>query len=139
MEGLKRGELAKKALVSIETIRYYEQSGLLPIPKRTEKNYRIFPAETLLRIRFIKRAKQLGFSLHEIKELIFLRTSSGPRGCEEVIKFAQLKLHDLDSKIQNLRAMRKTLSRLKDRCPGKGSSSSCPMLEALESENYRFG
>jgi MerR family mercuric resistance operon transcriptional regulator len=137
MEGFKRGELAKKAMVSIETLRYYEQNELLPKPRRTAKNYRIYSDDSLKRIRFIKRAQQLGFSLKEIKALISLRTD--PRAdCGDVKKITLSKVNELDSKIKELKLMKKSLVKLESECPDRGPIKNCRMLETLESEKYEI-
>ena len=96
-----RGQLAKKAGVNPETVRYYEKTGLLPKAKRTESGYRLFSEEDVKRIKFIKRAKELGFTLKEIKELLELRFENQGE-CQEVRKLAEEKLQDVEKKIQDL-------------------------------------
>lgn len=132
MTGLKVGELARKAGVNPQTIHYYERRGLLPKPPRTESNYRAYPEETVLRVRFVKRAQELGFTLKEIKELLSLRAAPRSR-CGDVRGRAQLKLRDIDTRIRTLRAMRKALTKLIGECSGMGPVTQCPILEALES------
>ena len=131
MENLTIGHLAKKANVNIETIRYYERRGLIPEPPRRESGYREYPLETVTRIRFIKRAKELGFSLKEILELLTLRVEPDTSSYE-VKKRAEAKIADIEEKIETLQRMKETLARLVKRCDGCRPTSECPILEALE-------
>ncbi len=131
METLTIGKLAKRADVNIETIRYYERRGLIPKPRRRESGYREYSDETTKRILFIKRAKDLGFSLKEINELLSLKLD--PRtSCSEVRKKAEIKIEDIEGKIKTLRKMKKALLKLTMVCSGSGPVSECPILEALE-------
>ena len=100
------GELAKCGQVNLETIRYYERQGLLPKPPRSPSGYRLFPSESARRVRFIKRAQELGFSLKEIKELLALRAASGATSAD-VRKRAEAKIADIEGKIETLRAMKR--------------------------------
>ncbi len=131
MEMLTIGKLAKRADVNIETIRYYERRGLIPKPRRRESGYREYSDETAKRILFIKRAKDLGFSLKEINELLSLKLDPGT-SCSEVRKKAEMKLEDIESKIKTLRKMKKALVNLTNSCSGSGPVKECPILEALE-------
>jgi len=125
------GKLAEQAQVNVQTIRYYERRGLLREPDRTASNYRVFGRETLRRVRFIKRAQDLGFTLNEIKELLELRAS--PRSCcEDVRTRSEAKIRDIDAKVRALGAMRKALAKLVRACSGKGPVTECPILESLE-------
>ncbi len=127
------GSLAKQAEVNIQTIRYYERRGLLPEPERTASNYRVYAGDTLQRVRFIKRAQELGFTLSEIKELLELRAS--PRSCcEDVRARSKAKIRNIDEKVRSLEAMRKALSKLVRACSGRGPVTECPILESLEEE-----
>ncbi len=126
------GELARRAGVNVQTIRYYERRNLLPNPRRTESNYRTYLGDTLRRVRFIKRAQQLGFSLKEIQELLSLRASPRSR-CAAVRRRSQAKLADIDEKIRTLEAMRGALSKLVRACSGHGPISDCPILDSLDS------
>ncbi len=128
---LTRGELAKRGRVNIETIRYYERRGLLPNPPRSASGYRLFSAEDARKVRFIKRAQELGFSLDEIGELLALRVSSkSTQG--EVRKLAEAKIADIEEKIKSLRSMKNALERLTAACGGGGRAvSDCPILESL--------
>ncbi len=131
MDALRTGEVAKKGRVNLETIRYYERRGLLPKPPRTAAGYRAFDGEAVRRIRFIKQAQALGFSLKEIRELLSLRIDPR-RSCGDVRARAEAKLTDIEDKIRSLRAMKKTLARFFAACSGSGSVSECPILEALD-------
>lgn len=130
MTGLKVGEVAKRADVNAQTIHYYERRGLLPKPPRTRSNYRIFSEDTVLRVRFIKRAQALGFSLKEIRELLSLRAEPRAR-CADVLRKAQAKVKNIDEKIALLRRMRAALVKLMAECQGELPISQCPMLESL--------
>src|SRR6266446_2812838 len=122
MEALTRGELAQQGRVNSETIRYYERRGLLPKPPRTPAGYRVFSSEAVRRVRFIKRAQGLGFSLKEIRELLRLRVDPR-RSCGDVRARAEAKLADIDEKIRGLHAMKKTLGRFIAACSGRGPVS----------------
>lgn len=131
MNDLTTGQLAKRAQVNVETIRYYERRGLLPEPPRREGGYRQYPEEAVSRLLFIKRAKELGFSLNEIKELLSLRTD--PESTRLDFKQqAELKLTRIEEKIGELQRMREALKKLVATCDGRGPMSECPILEALE-------
>lgn len=124
------GNLAKHAEVNVETIRYYERLGLLPKPPRTQSGYRLFPEDAVLRILFIQRAQDLGFSLKEIRSLLGLRLHPGAR-CADVRERAQTKIAEIDQKMRSLQAMRTALVRLVGACSGRGPVSECPILESL--------
>ena len=124
------GQVAKLAGVGVETIRFYEREGLLNKPKRKESGYRLFGADVVNRIRFIKSVKELGFSLKEIRELLFLRVDS--RGtATEVKKRVDSKIDQIDRRIQDLRKVRNGLAQL-SRSVGKGTSSEFSLLDILE-------
>jgi Hg(II)-responsive transcriptional regulator len=125
------GQAAREAEVNVETFRYYERRGLVPAPPRSQANYRLYPGGTVRRVRFVKRAQELGFTLSEIRELLAIRDSSEAT-CDDVREQAVEKMRDIDAKIRSLKAMRKALSTLVDRCPGQGSVAACPIIEALE-------
>jgi MerR family mercuric resistance operon transcriptional regulator len=136
METLTIGKVAKKAGVNIETIRYYERQGLITRPLRKQSKwgapgYRHYPAETVKRIQFIRHAKELGFSLKEIAELLSLRIEQNIT-CGDVRKRADVKIADIEERILNLQRMKNALSKLAKECKGKGPVSECPILEALE-------
>jgi MerR family mercuric resistance operon transcriptional regulator len=127
------GQLARSAGVGIETVRFYERQGLLEEPTRKASGYRQYSDEVVARLRFIRRAKQLGFSLKEIGELIALRFEPETT-CAEVKRKAQTKLADIESKISDLRRMQNTLRKLATTCRGYGPINACPILEALNTE-----
>jgi MerR family mercuric resistance operon transcriptional regulator len=131
MEALKVGEVARQAGVNLQTIHYYERRGLLPKPPRAESNYRAYPVDAVLRVRFIKRAQELGFSLKGIKELLSLRAQPRAR-CGDVLQQAEEKIGDIDDKIATLRRMRMALSKLMEECEGNLPATECPILEALD-------
>ncbi len=131
MAALKVGDVARQAGVNLQTVHYYERRGLLPKPPRTTANHRAYPQDSVLRVRFIKRAQDLGFTLKEIKELLSLRTTPGTR-CTDVRRRAELKVRDIDTKIQTLTAMRLALTNLIAGCPESAPLSACPILAALD-------
>ena len=102
------GDVAKQAQVNIETLRYYERQGIVPKPPRTRSNYRLYPEDTVRRVRFVKKAQELGFSLNEIKELLSLRATRGAT-CLDVRGQAAAKIKQIDDKILSLQAMRNAL------------------------------
>lgn len=133
MEPLTIGRLARLGGVNLETIRYYEREGLLPKPPRTPAGYRLFPSETPRRLRFIKRAQELGFSLGEIRELLALRMRPGTKR-QHIRARTEAKIADIEHKIQTLEAMKYTLVKLNERCDRCGPLSECPILESLDEE-----
>lgn len=130
---LTTGELAERAKVNIETVRYYERRGLLPQPPRTASGYRQYAPEAVARLRFIKRAQNLGFSLQEIGTLLDLRVrrASGTV-CREVESRAAAKMELIEGKIRELERMRGSLERLVSACRDRETTGDCPILEALE-------
>src|SRR3712207_268029 len=119
MNGLTSGELAELAKVHIETLRYYERRGLIERPPRRASNYRLYPEDAVRRVRFIKRAQELGFSLKDIKELLSLRTAPETE-CGEIRARAEAKIVDINEKIRVLMAMKSALSTLVAQCSGEG-------------------
>jgi len=136
MERLTVGELAKRSEVNSQTIRYYERQGLLPKPPRLESGYRSFPAESVERIRFIKQAQELGFSLNEIKELLALQVNPHSTGAD-VRKLAQAKVAGIEAKIKTLSVMKKALTQLTSGCNGNGSASECQCLKKIRLERVK--
>jgi len=128
------GQLARETGINLETVRYYERRGLLPKPPRTSSGYRLFPIDAAQRLRFIKRAQDLGFSLAEISELLALRVSRRT-STAEVRKRAEAKIDDIERKIRSLESMRKSLRKLTNRCQGCGPISECPIIGSLDGEN----
>ncbi len=131
MKRLTSGELARRAGVNVETIRYYERRGLLPKPPRSASGYRVFPDEALRRLRFIKRAQELGFSLKEIKELLALSMDSEAT-CEDVRSRANAKIDDIENKLRILAGMKESLQRLVTACLDHGQTGDCPILDCLD-------
>ena len=129
------GELAKQAQVHVETVRYYERQGLITQPPRTESGYRQYPEDAVRRIRFIKRAQELGVSLKEIAELLALRVDAD-RTCADGQKLAEMKIADIEQKLLMLEQMKQALSRLAAMCQQQRAPTSvCPVLDALEHGN----
>lgn len=126
------GELARKAGVNVETVRYYERRGLITRPQRRGTGFREYQDEMFKRLRFIRQAKDLGFSLKEISELLSLRRDS-QTSCREVKARAENKLKDIRQKIRTLEGMEAALAGLAKSCKGRGPLSDCPILDALES------
>lgn len=127
------GRLASEAGINLETVRYYERQGLMPKPPRSSSGYRLFPIDAAQRLRFIKRAQDIGFSLKEIRELLALRVS--PRtSSAEIRKRAEAKITDIEGKIKTLESMRKSLRKLTNACAGCGPISECPIIESLDRE-----
>lgn len=131
MKALSIGEVAKQAKVGIETIRYYERQGLLPQPNRKSSGYRQYDQQAVRRLRFVRRAKELGFTLKEIKSLFALQIDSNATRAD-VRKRAEQKIVLIEEKIRDLERMRQSLSSLVDTCHGDGIASECPILEALD-------
>ncbi len=131
MTYLTTGQVAKQAQVNIETIRYYERRGLIPEPLRRESGYRQYSKDTIDRIRFIKRAQELGFSLKEIDELLSLRLD--PKTPAIVVRRrTEAKVREIDEKIKTLQNMKHVLMKLIGQCDGHGTVNECPIIEALE-------
>ena len=131
MTALRISELADRAGVKADTLRFYEREGLLPAPPRQPSGYRAYPPEAVGRVRFIKRAQDLGFTLKEIAELLALRLDPGTT-CADVRRQARAKLDDTRAKIRDLRRIEAALLRLTTACPGRGLVADCPILEALD-------
>ena len=124
------GKVAKLTGVGVETIRFYEREGLLNKPKRKESGYRMFDSEVVSWIQFIKRVKELGFSLKEIRELLFLRVDSRSTG-KEVKKRVDSKIDQIDRRIHDLKKVRNALAQL-SRSVGKRPLSENPLLDVLD-------
>jgi len=123
-------ELAQAADVHVETVRYYERRGLLPEPPRQSSGYRAYPATMVTRLRFIKNAQELGFSLAEIEKLLALRVDA--TSCAEVRRQAEVKLAEVEQKLQALQQIHTALTDLVAACEHGGPQGECPLLEALE-------
>jgi DNA-binding transcriptional MerR regulator len=125
------GELARAAGVGVETIRYYERRRLLPAPPRSGAQYRDYDAGDLARVRFIRRAKNLGFGLEEIAELLELRDDDST-SCADVGRRAAAKLADLDRRMKELETFRRALASLAASCGDLAEPGSCALLHHLE-------
>lgn len=130
---LTTGQLAKKAGVNIETVRYYERRGLIPEPPRRDSGHRQYSQDAIARIQFIKHAKELGFSLKEIDELLSLRVNPDTT-CADVKKRTEAKIIDIEEKLLSLQRIKRALTKLAEECRGRGPTSECPILDALDSD-----
>lgn len=131
MNGMTIGQVAQKTGVGIETIRFYERKGLISEPPRKDSGYRQYGADVVDHLAFIQQAKELGFSLKEIGELLSIKSDT-KTVCKDVKQVAMEKLYDIETKIKMLRRMRKSLKKLVDKCPGQGPLGECPILDALD-------
>ena len=125
--------MAERGGVNLQTIRYYEREGLLPKPPRLKSGYRMFPETAVQRVRFIKRAQELGFQLSEVRQLLSIQIDPA-KECSDVQRLAKAKVEDIEARIRTLQSMRRVLSNLADACPGRGPSSECPILESMEAK-----
>ncbi len=123
------GALARTAGVNVETIRYYQRRGLLPKPGKPVAGYRRYPAETLARLRFVKRAQELGFTLRGITDLLRLDGAA----CGDAHALAVRKRADIEARMKDLQAMRRTLNRLLRACEA-GGQVACPIIDSLNKE-----
>jgi Hg(II)-responsive transcriptional regulator len=133
MERLTIGQLAKQARVNRETVRYYERRRLLQRPSRSIAGYRVFSDDALKRLRFIRHAKMLGFSLEEIRDLLALRVHS-INTCDRVRARTEVKIADIDRKIEALQQIRRVLSELVKACSRRRRTDECPILDSLEAK-----
>lgn len=138
MSGLTIGQLAREVGVGVETVRFYERRGLLEEPPRRRSGYRQYPPSAGDRLRFIRRAKGLGFTLDEIGELLALR--SHPRQNRDRVRAGvRAKVVDVERRIDELERMRSALVELADACEKGTESADCPILAALEEGTRREG
>jgi Hg(II)-responsive transcriptional regulator len=136
MDMLSIGQVAKRAGVGVETVRFYEREGLLEEPLRRASGYRQYSEEVISRLRFIKRAQQLGFSLKEISELLQLRVDA-QTSCDEVKQRTEAKIAEVERKLVELQHMRQALLQVHSLCTGQGPTGRCPMLDALDQTERR--
>lgn len=136
MKLMRIGEFAKRSGVGIETIRYYERQGLLAEPKRKPSGYRQYNEAVVGRLQFIRRAKELGFTLGEIKELLGLWVDTNTR-CTHVRQRAAKKITDIEEKIHSLQRIKRSLQKLMKQCESRNSVADCPLLEGLGGESNR--
>ena len=125
------GRVAAEVGVNIQTIRYYERRGLLAAPHRTASGYRQYSDDAVDRLRFIKHAQELGFSLKDVQELLELRVRRGA-ACDAVERSARQQIERVQRKIRSLQRMEHTLERLAAACAARRPTDVCPILEALE-------
>ena len=130
MRGMNISTLARQARIGIDTVRYYERKRLLPAPARTSAGYRSYTADSVQRLRFIRRAKELGFTLEEIRQLLSL-TAQREHGVAGVKHSAQAKLRLVQARISELERIAQGLQTLIAACPGHGPLASCPIVQAL--------
>lgn len=134
MSGLTIGRLAKQTGLATETLRYYERRGLISPDQRTASGYRLYRPDAFRRLRFIRRAQSLGFSLDEIAELLAL--SDDPAQSAAAVKqVTRSKIDDIELRIRDLERMKQGLAALEQHCPGHGSTSECPILAALNADD----
>lgn len=131
MEPLSIGQVADAAGVGVETVRFYHRKGLVEEPPRQGTSHRRYPPEAVARIRFIRGAQNLGFSLKEIEELLSLRMTTGATKAE-VKAQAEAKVAEIEEKMRDLQRIRDTLIKLIGACEGSGSLDDCPILDAFE-------
>jgi len=127
---IKIGDVARRAQLSIDAVRFYEREGLLGRVRRSPAGQRQYDDETVRRLAFVRRATALGFSLAEVKSLLTLRVSARTP-CERVRERALAKLVDIDKRIAELQAMRQALARLARNCADRAPSGGCPFLDEL--------
>ena len=133
------GNVAREAGVGVETIRFYERRGLIDQPPRpVNGGFRVYPQETIRRIRFVRQAQELGFSLREIAELLSLRADP-TTDCGDVRDRARAKLCEVNRKIGRLEKFRTALEGLIAACPGRGALRACSIMEALEGDEGAEG
>ena len=131
MKPLTIGEVARQAGIGVETVRFYERQGLLEEPQRRASGYRQYDQEAVAVLKFIRRAKELGFTLKEIKSLLALRLDASATRAE-VREQAKAKVADIEARIADLQRMRDVLTKLIKKCHGDGAATGCPILEALQ-------
>jgi DNA-binding transcriptional MerR regulator len=124
------GALAKATAVKVVTIRYYEQIKIMPAPARTQGNYRRYGQQHLHRLRFIRRCRDLGFTLDQVRDLLRLSTQAN-QDCSEIDRITESHLDEIERKLADLGRLATELRRIKNRCPGKGPVANCRILEAL--------
>lgn len=130
------GQVAKRAGVNVETIRFYERKGLITKPARNTGGYREYPRDAIARIRFIKRAKELGFSLMEISELLSLQAN--PKAtCADVKNRAEEKISTIHGRMKDLQKMKRSLEKLAAACKGSGPLDECPIIECFETDKEK--
>lgn len=127
------GEVARRVGIGVETVRFYEREGLVASPPRSASGYRLFPDEAVDRLRFVRRAKELGFTLDEIRSLLDLRVRPGA-ACDDVREIAVARLADVEARIADLRRIAEVLGRLVTACDADRDTADCPILDAIAPE-----
>lgn len=135
MDIMSIGQVARQSGVSVEAIRFYEKKGLLDKPARTLSGYRQYPPGAVRRVRFIRHARDVGFTLSEIAELLDMRQKPGA-SCSDIKLKAIQKIESVDHKIQDLTRIREALAGMVMKCSGKGDLGDCPILEELEFQEH---
>lgn len=130
---MKIGEVASEAGIGIDAVRFYERQGLIPVPARRPSGYRDYQPDVVLNLRFIRHAKDLGFSLKEIRELLSLESDESATAAD-VKAAAERKLADIEDRIRALRRMRRVLRSAVEDCPGRGPTTGCSILRSLVRE-----
>lgn len=129
----KIGEVAAQLGISTDTLRYYEKNGLLQSTQRSDAGYRLYDDNAIATMRFVKRAKQAGFTLNEIKSLLAIKVDKSNHSCHQVKTFTEKKMHDVTAKIAELKRFEASLALLhKSCCGGDESAQHCSILSALE-------
>lgn len=128
------GTLSRETGVAADTLRWYERQGLLPAPQRRPSGYREYDEAAVRRVRFVRGAKELGFTLEEIAQLLRLQDDR-EHGVDGIRRQAQARLAELDARIARMTAMRDELAVLVAACPGEGAPEACPILERIQAES----
>ncbi|HGT2643548.1 TPA: heavy metal-responsive transcriptional regulator [Legionella pneumophila] len=136
MPGLTIGQVAKQVGMSRDAIRIYERQGLIEDPDRSPSGYRLYSTAAISRLRFIQRAKAMGFSLKEIGELLEIKRTA-TNTCEQVRAEANVKLKQVETKMAELQRLQKALKTLIKTCDSNTENSQCPLLDALEQEDLK--
>jgi MerR family copper efflux transcriptional regulator len=129
-------QLARQAGVGVETVRFYERKGLIDKPPRPDSGYRQYSPDVVSRIQFIKRAKELGFSLKEIQELLILRVAPETTRLD-VKRRTEAKIAEIERKIEDLSRRKQALVKAAGLCSGDGPLRACPILEALDANPFK--
>jgi Hg(II)-responsive transcriptional regulator len=135
---MRSGQVARRAGVNVETLRYYERRGLLPAPPREDSGYRAYGPDAVRIVRFVKRAQELGFSLDEVDALLGL-AAGGPDGCETVQRLTEERIAEFDRRIADLQAMRGSLERLLATCHMPRMERVCPLIRSIEADAEQGG
>ena len=135
MQGMTIGQVADYTGVGVETVRFYERENLIPEPPRNNSGYRLYPPAAVERISFIRHAKGLGFSLAEIRELLFLRVDDNA-SCQEIKEIAVQKISDIEERIEALGQMRDALKELARTCSRGRPVAECRILDSLLAGNF---